>query len=581
MPAFARDRSTADVGHAVGAAERGRDLLPVPDPAAAPAERSPTGWTAADVAGCRQRDLAHRYPMVSRRPRRMRREMLAAEPAAPTYDGSEHGSDRLPRRTDDPSTSGGQFPVQDLAAAIDRLTAIDVDALPDTVLRDHLSELRRPLARLTALRADWSARLEARAIASAPPQSRGVAQRQARQQVAQAQQLTPTEAKRAVEAGRAAQQHPDTGRAFRAGELSPDHVRLIDELLAVVNEDDRADFERNLLELARHHDATRFGRKARSLLADLAPAGVAAIEGRKRGRRRLRATDTPDGGFAFSGLLYGTAAETARVALDAFSLPDAAGERRTPEQRAADGFEQLCAAALRTGDAPAQHGARPQVLVILEAAELARLDRGEVPGAGRFGRSGQPVSTDELGALLDDCQLVRIVRDAARTPIEVSEAVRTVPAGLWRALLARDGGCTWSGCDAPAAWCDVAHGHTPYAQHGRLRPDNAALLCRRHHRRFDHGPWRISVVGDTVTYHRTDLGSEPTGAPGSPSRRPGPDGGRASGSPAALQPDPPGASALRPGAPALPEAAPAVPEAARTVHQAGSRGRPQQPIRAP
>ena len=418
-------------------------------------------------------------------------------------------ADTHPRSGDARPLPGGE-----LDAEIERLCAIDVDALSDTELRDHLSWLRRPLARLIALRAGWSAALETRTIASAPPQSRGAAQRQAQQEIAQAQQLTPSEAKRAVEAGRAARRHADTGRAFRLGELSPEHVRIIDELLGVVEPDERDGFEQRLLELSRDRDATTFGRQARTLLASLSPAAVAAVERRKRGRRRVRATDTPDGGFAFSGLLYGTAAETARVALDAFRRPDVAGEHRTPEQRAADGFEQLCAAALRAGEAATQHGARPQVLVVFEAEQLARHDDPDTPGIARFGRSGQPVTTEDLGPLLDDCQLVRIVRGADRTPIEVSETVRTVPAGLWRALIVRDGGCTWPGCDAPAAWCDVAHGHTPFAQRGRLSPDNAALLCRRHHRRFDNEPWRISVDGDSVSYHRrTTTGSTAHAAP--------------------------------------------------------------------
>jgi hypothetical protein len=472
-------------------------------------------------ARCRVGDAGHTRPRPSaRHPReqevcRLRLADLAAEQRAADYDHDGHPAGDTHHRAPDPTDEVDELP-RELSRAIDRLCAIDVDALTDAALRDHLARLRQPLARLTALRARWPATLETRTIASAPPQGRRAAQREARREVAEAQQLTPAEAKRAVEAGRAARRHPETGRAFLAGELSPDHVRVIDELLAAVDDDDREGFEQRLLELARDRDATRFGREARSLLASLSPTGAATAERRKHGRRRVRATDTPDGGFAFSGLLYGTAAETARVALDAFCLPDVPGEHRTPEQRAADGFEQLCAAALRGGAAPTQHGARPQVLVIFDAEQLARHEGTDEPGVGRFGRSGHPVTTDEVGPLLDDSRLLRIVRDADRAPIEVSEAVRTVPAGLWRALLVRDGGCTWPGCDAPAAWCDVAHGHTPFVQHGRLSPDNAALLCRRHHRRFDHGPWRMVVASDTVTYHRTDLSPERARGPGPP-----------------------------------------------------------------
>ncbi len=479
---------------------------------------------------------------------RHRRGAPAAEQPGAAYDrgalAAEQPGAAYDRGADPPREADG-LPADGLIAAIDRLCAIDVDALTDAALRDHLAGLRQPLARLTALRASWSATLESRTVANAPPQARGAAQQEARREVADAQQLTASEAKRAVEAGRAAQRHPDTGRAFLAGELSPDHVRVIDELLDAVDDDGRERFEQRLLELARDRDATRFGREARTLLAALSLEGTAATERRKRGRRRLRATDTPDGGFAFSGLLYGTAAETARVALAAFRLPDTPGEHRTPEQRAADGFEQLCAAALRTGDAPTQHGVRPEVLVIFDAEQLARHQRTDGPGVGSFGRSGEPVTTDEIGHLLDDCRLLRIVCDAERTPIEVSEAVRTVPAGLWRALQFRDGGCTWPGCTAPAAWCDVAHGHTPFAQEGRLALDNAALLCRRHHRRFDHGPWRMTVEAGTVTYHRTDLPRERARGPGPAPRQAARDGPSDHPAPTPFGPRPPDAHDVR------------------------------------
>lgn len=389
-----------------------------------------------------------------------------------------------------------------LGAAIDALAEIDIDALEDDQLAEQLASLRLPMGRLRSLQARWAAALESRRIAAAPPQRAGAAQRNARNELSQQQQLTPSETKRLVEAGRAAKRHEETGRAFADGRLTPDHVRVLDLLLNELDPAQREELEPQLVELASHTNASLFGRKARALIAAAAPEALAANEDRLRGRRYLRCTSTPDGGFAFSGLLYGTAAETALLAIDAFTRPDAGGEHRTPEQRAADGFEQLCAAALRAAEAPTQHGARPQVLVAIDAEQLAIAQREDGVGHARFLWSGQPVTTRELGHLLDDCSLTGVLLDARRTPIEVTTQVRRVPMGLWRALQLRDGGCTWEGCDAPAAWCDVAHGTQAYRHDGRLHPGNAALLCRSHHRRFDLGPWRIEIDGDRVRYVR-------------------------------------------------------------------------------
>ena len=439
---------------------------------------------------------------------------LACEPPAP-YDagGSDPlGNQNRPRKDapeDRGSVSAGaagdgsSTHADVLAAAIDGLCTIDMDELSNQQLADQLAELRIPLGRLRSLQARWAAALEARRIAAAPPQRAGAAQREARNELANQQQITPSETKRLVEAGRAARRNPATGRAFADGKLTPDHVRVMDSLLTHLEPDLRARLEPQLIELGARTNATSFGRKARELVAAAEPAALAAAEFRARGRRYLRRTDTPDGGFAFSGLLYGTAAETARIALDAFTRPDAGGEHRTPEQRAADGFEQLCAVALATEDAPTQHGTRPQVMVTIAADQLEAARDGNNVGHGTFVWSGQPVTTRELGHVLDDCSLFGILLDADRAPIEVTTHVRTVPTGLYRALLARDGGCSWEGCEAPAAWCDVAHGQEAFRNQGRLKPSNAALLCRSHHRRFDHGPWRIDIDGDKVRYLRT------------------------------------------------------------------------------
>jgi hypothetical protein len=210
--------------------------------------------------------------------------------------------------------------------------------------------------------------------------------------------------------------------------------------------------------------------------------------------------DTEDGGIAFSGQLYGEMAERFRTGLLAFATPDDADQPRTPQQRNADALDQLFSVALGAGEAPTRHGVRPHVLVLVEASQLAR-----DAGFAELGLTG-PVTMAEVRSLLRDCTFSRVILGPDSVPIEVSEAVRTVPAGLWRALVARDNGCSWAGCDAPPFWCDVAHAGQPFAHGGKLSLDNATLLCRRHHRRFDAGGWTITIEGATLTFTRTSDG---------------------------------------------------------------------------
>ncbi len=402
------------------------------------------------------------------------------------------------------SNGAGSVDAADAEVAVDRVWsaaevvgALDLVGLSDVQLEAHLVGLRRPLAVLEAARARAMAEVERRAGAVQDPARRNAEVLDSRRRAAKGQRMSPSEAKRAAEAGSHAAANPVTGRAFSAGDVGPSQVRLLGEALERLPAARRGEAERVLLEAARTMDPVAFGRRVRGYLAVHAPEQLHRQEQGNHGRRRFRMADTEDGGVAFSGLAYGTAAELARTALDAFRRPDTPEERRSPEQRSADAFEQLCAAALRLGEAPTVHGERPQVIVVVEASQLA----GGV-GAARFAGSGQPTTVAEVGTLLADCEVSRLVRDAQGTPIEVTRNVRTVPVGLWRALVVRDGGCRWQGCDAPASWCDVAHGQDPFRDEGRLSPDNAVLLCRRHHRRFDNGPWRVDIDGDQVTFHR-------------------------------------------------------------------------------
>ncbi len=90
-------------------------------------------------------------------------------------------------------------------------------------------------------------------------------------------------------------------------------------------------------------------------------------------------------------------------------------------------------------------------------------------------------------------------------PLEVGRAHRIVPSWIRKALHARDRGCRWPGCDAPAAWTD-AHHLVPWYLGGHTDVDELLLLCRWHHSRVHEGHWRIEINQTTgeVRVHRPD-----------------------------------------------------------------------------
>jgi hypothetical protein len=442
--------------------------------------------------------------------------------------GSDPGADTsladtLAGAGDSKATVAWEPALRAAETAVEHLAAVAVDDLPDDELEGLLSRVRRPLLQLEGVRSRAAAASVARAASNAGATPLGAVVRDRQRRLAEEHQITHAEMKQQIAAGRAARDHQATGQAMVDGRVAPRHAQLIGRVLAETPLAQRAAVEAELLELAVRLEATAFGRAARELLGRVRPEALAKDEARQHRDRSLRATTTEDGGFAFSGLLYGAAAEQARVAFNAFRRPDTPDEPRTPAQRGADAFEQLCAAALRVGEAPTNHGVRPHVMVVFTAEQYAALSPTPETTTGRFLGSGETITGQEVRHLVDDAEVFRVVLDAEGVPIEVSTSVRTVPAGLWRALLARDGGCVWSGCDAPASWCDVAHGNRAYTKGGKLSLDNSLLLCRRHHRRFDKGPYRVRIDGDEVTIERvrSPMG-RPTAAARPARRRPPP-----------------------------------------------------------
>ena len=291
-------------------------------------------------------------------------------------------------------------------ALVARRCALEWPVLSDPHVDELLTRLRRPVTQLEGLRARAAALSQRRRLAAVDQAASAGTALDHQRELGRQQRMPPSEVRKAIEAGRAAQDHEATDRAVRDGELGPSQARLIARILREVE----------------------------------------------------------------------------------------------PEQRVAVEEEPLCAAALAAGSAPTNHGVRPQVLVVMDVEQFALLEHDPLAASGRFVGSGQPISGAALRHLAADSELVRMVLDADSTPLEVSSKVRTVPEGLWRALQIRDGGCVWPGCDAPASWCDVAHGAHAYTDDGKLSVGNSMLLCRRHHRRFDNGDRKVVIEGDRVHF---------------------------------------------------------------------------------
>lgn len=357
-------------------------------------------------------------------------------------------------------------------------------------------------------------------------------ERDVRQELADELGWTPSKAARTLRTGRRLGLAAATQAAFDSGRIDADQARVIADALVHLSGAVHREVEARLLEAAADQHAVELGRTARRTLAEVDPQAALDDHDRRHARRWARVTTTDDGMVAVHGSLAGIDGEVALTAIDAFRLPDGPGVHRTPGQATADALAAALRAALDRGTAPTDHGVRPHVTVTVPDTALTatRAPNGNHPdstsgeagghaeaGADRhvgggavaeLARTG-PIPLAEVRPLLDDATITRIVIDADGLPLDVGRATRTVPVGVWKALVTRDGGCTWPGCDAPPGWCDAAHLNRRWRDGAGTSVGELALLCRRHHRQVDRNHCTGRIAGGTVTWAAPEPGTQP------------------------------------------------------------------------
>jgi hypothetical protein len=257
-----------------------------------------------------------------------------------------------------------------------------------------------------------------------------------------------------------------------------------------------------------------------------------------------------------SGWLDREAATVLRCALDPLSAPSpdpGTGDRdpRSLSQRRADALTEVCRLALASGRLPGNGGDRPQVVVTVPYAALRRdvdpvlldtswtktppppVDVGESrrtaglsgpPGGAAFpagpgcvppresaadagpgAPSPQPapglvgtlddggrISAEAARRLACDAGILPAVLDGRGQVLDLGRQRRLFTGPVRRALVLRDRGCAFPGCDRPPRWCD-GHHILHWADGGVTDLTNSVLLCGFHHRAVHHTDWRVRI----------------------------------------------------------------------------------------
>lgn len=201
-------------------------------------------------------------------------------------------------------------------------------------------------------------------------------------------------------------------------------------------------------------------------------------------RRSLYVSKTLDGMVRLDGWLDPEAGEVVLDALDGAMPAPTAGDVRTGAQRRADALVDLVSG----------RSARRVPEVIVHVGDDRLAGRAETQG-------GHVVADRALARLLCDAAIHRVVFDSDRRPIEVGRTRRLVTGAQRRALVARDRGCRFPGCDRPHRWTD-AHHIVPWSRGGPTRLDNLVLLCRHHHTLVHDGGWSLSGTATDLRVER-------------------------------------------------------------------------------
>ncbi|WP_158607741.1 HNH endonuclease signature motif containing protein, partial [Flexivirga caeni] len=175
------------------------------------------------------------------------------------------------------------------------------------------------------------------------------------------------------------------------------------------------------------------------LTAELAPASAAVIKSAILALSAPKPVPCDDGGDSGTGA-SGSGSATVR-------------DERTPGKRRADALTELITAAAKvvSGDATPT-GAAATALVTMNLEALA----GGV-GHARVVATGDALDAGAARRLACDAQVIPIVLGARSEPLDVGRKERLVTKGLRTAVITRDHGCTFPGCDRPPGMCEVHH----------------------------------------------------------------------------------------------------------------------------
>jgi Domain of unknown function (DUF222)/HNH endonuclease len=382
-------------------------------------------------------------------------------------------------------TSPDQTPFQDIHEGLQRLREEDLHAVPASAIGDDLQELRR---HINGCEAEFTRRLrrfdKGGGYAATPALT-------AKAWLRWKCNFSPAAAADRVAVARHLDDLPLATEAFADGDISYPHAAMIARTAEKLGQKMESNAETILVTAAKELDLGQLRVVTMKLLHLMDPDSVLDESNESHERRFLSLSQTLDGVFYLNGRLDAEGGAILQTALNALGGPPTAEDKRTPKQRRADLLVELARRQLDGGNLPEVGGQRPHLAVTVSMATLANQ-----PGSPAAELDwAQPIPAETARRLACDAAITPVFLGSESDQPRADKTTRVISGSQRKALVVRDKGCRFPGCDRPADWTD-AHHLKHWADGGETVMDNLVLLCRRHHRKVHEEGWHLGMTAD-------------------------------------------------------------------------------------
>jgi hypothetical protein len=399
-----------------------------------------------------------------------------------------------------------------LAEQVDRLAAVQVEALPIGALQALVQETAGAMNRLGGVVSRAVGEIAVRGAGQVPAGDGGVCPTPAWLRTAAG--VSGHRAGRQIRTAVALRELPAVAEAIIDGVLTVEHGRVLAGLVGKIDPARLAESQPALIEVARRTDPDQLGHYVRHLIATWCEPELDTDEQAAEQRQFFTVRNTHRGSWRGTFELTDAAMEPVLTVLEAMARRDGPDDTRSAGRRRAEVIPDVFTLALRHADLPDTGGTRPRLTYVIPAtwsAELAAsigrlntnplatpdghtispswltspgdftVDPDRHPGAGCASAPWTgPATRTQIQTLLCEARIERVVLDAAGQIISLTSFTDQITTAQRRAVAARDRCCTAKGCSKPPAFCDVHHLRAR-ADGGPTDIGNLVLLCRRHH----------------------------------------------------------------------------------------------------